>query len=116
MSKKTSTKPIDEEVETLTDETDVSVDEENSEEETVTITVPADCRLTENSISQLDMLLDFAHPRQINKDLIGVLLNYLRLENEPLPPSFRETAENYMLIFQWLDIVEQEMDEAGFDA
>lgn len=115
MTKKSNAKILDEELETLTDEIDVSVDEETSEEDR-TITLSADCRVTENSITQLDILLDFVPPRQIKKDLMEVLLNYLRLENEPLPPSFRRTAENYLLLFQWLDIVEEEMDEAGFEA
>jgi hypothetical protein len=82
----------------------------------VMVTLPPNCRLTENSIVQLHMLFDCVHPRQMKKDLMGMLLNYLRLEDETLPESFKETAENYLLLFQWLDVVEQEMDEMGFAA
>jgi hypothetical protein len=89
-------------------------EDEASSEEPVVVTLPPNCRVNEPIIYQLDILLDFVHPRRLKKDLIEVLLLYLVHEGENLSGDFKETAENYLLLFQWLDTVEKEMDERGF--
>jgi hypothetical protein len=90
-------------------------DDETSSEEPIVVKLPPNCRVNEPIIYQLDILLDFVHPRRLKKDLIEVLLLYLVHESENLSGSFKETAENYLLLFQWLDTVEKEMDERGFE-
>jgi hypothetical protein len=114
MAKQTA-KPIDEEItEAVIDEEETN-EEENASEEPVVVTLPPNCRVNEPIIYQLDVLLDFVHPRKLKKNLIEVLLLYLMHECENLSGDFKETAENYLLLFQWLDTVEKEMDDRGFE-
>lgn len=95
------------------DEEDVDDDEASGEP--IVVKLPPHCRVNEPIIYQLDILLDFVHPRRLKKDLTEVLLLYLVHECENLSGNFKETAENYLLLFQWLDTVEKEMDERGFE-
>jgi hypothetical protein len=100
MSKKRTSKPIskedealtnevetqrNEETETVNEETEDEVEEDEDEDEDessepVMVELPPNSRLTENSVVQLEILLDFVHPRQLKKDLMGTLLQYLSLE------------------------------------
>ena len=119
MAKKTERPLNDEEINDDDFNEEVDGDEvddaETSPGEEVVIKLPPNCRVNEPIIYQLDILLDFVHPRRLKKDLIEVLLLYLSHDCENLSGSFKETAENYLLLFQWLDTVEKEMDERGFE-
>jgi hypothetical protein len=85
-----------------------------TEEGPVKIELPPRCRVTEEVILQLDVLLDFAPPRELKDDLLHVLLHYLMHEGDMLDSDFKHIAENYLMLFDWLDTVEHEMAKRGF--
>ena len=94
------------------DEYDDAEDDDDDE----TINLPPNGRVNAPIIYQLEFLLDFVHPRRLKSDLIYILLQYLVHQADQLPENFKETAENFSLLFGWLDFVEKEMDERGFVA
>jgi hypothetical protein len=82
--------------------------------EPVTIEFSHKCRVNQAVVETLDVLLDFVHPSELRRDLTNVLLYFLMHECDALDDDFKQTAQNYLMLFDWLDTVEQEMDERGF--
>lgn len=95
------------------DEEDDEADDNDDDE---IIGLPPNGRVNAPIIYQLEFFLDFVHPRRLKSDLINILLQYLVHQADELPENFKETAENFSLLFGWLDFVEKEMDERGFVA
>lgn len=89
-------------------------EEEDDDADDETIALPPNGRVNAPIIYQLEFFLDFVHPRRLKSDLINILLQFLVHQADDLPENFKETAENFQLLFGWLDFVEKEMDERGF--
>jgi hypothetical protein len=79
------------------------------------VTLPQRCRVNEMVILQLDVLFDFAPPKELKNDLLNVLLHYIMHEADNLPDDFKNVAQNYLMLFDWLETAEEEMHKMGFE-
>jgi hypothetical protein len=72
-------------------------------------------RVTQRVIDHLDSILEAAHPADFKRDLNEVLLHYIMYECSGLPPDFKTTMRNYIMLFEWLDIIEDEMNNESLE-
>jgi hypothetical protein len=78
------------------------------------ITLPPRCRVNMEIIMHLDVLLDFAPPQELKNDLLNVFMHFLMHEGDALPEDFKDVTQNYLMLFDWLDTVDEEMKKRGF--
>lgn len=81
-----------------------------TEKQPVTVKLSPNSPLNQRIIDVLDSVLDFFPPQQLRKYLLEVLLSYLVHEHDSLPNDFKDITEAYQLLFHWLNVVEEEME------
>lgn len=68
--------------------------------------LPLNSKLTEETIMELDTLLDFVPAQRLSRKLRDIFMYYLYHEKDHLPCNFRETVEDLQLLFGFLDRAE----------
>lgn len=77
------------------------------------IELPNSTKLTEETIRQLDHLLEFAHPQDVRNTLIEIYHLYIIHEHETLPLDFKKMAEHLYFLIAFLKIAEMEIKQAS---
>src|SRR5690349_779826 len=72
-------------------------------------------RVTQRVIDHLDSILEVTHPTDLKRGLNDVLLNYIMYECSRLPADFKSTMQKCIMLFEWLDIIEEEMNNEGLE-
>lgn len=72
------------------------------------IALPQSTKLTEETVRQLDHLLEFATPEELRDTLIEIYHIYIIREHEMLPLDFKKMAEHLYLLIGFLKIAEVE--------
>jgi hypothetical protein len=65
-------------------------------------------RFTEETIYQLDCLLDFVSAQDLREYLLEIYHTYIVRENEMLPENFSRIAESLQILFEFLKLLEQD--------
>jgi hypothetical protein len=65
-------------------------------------------RFTEETIYQLDCLLEFVSPGDLREYLFEIYHSYIEHEHERLPSDFRTRAQSLQVLFDFLKFMEEE--------
>jgi hypothetical protein len=68
-------------------------------------------RVSQQAIDILDSILENAHPSDIKRDFTAVLLHYIMYECRRLPDDFKDSMQSFIMILDWLEVIEADMDE-----
>lgn len=65
-------------------------------------------RFTEDTIYQLDCLLDFVSPHDLREYLFEIYHTYIIRQNEMLPENFSRMAQSLQVLFDFLKFLDKE--------
>lgn len=67
------------------------------------IKLPENSRINKKILRELDVLLDFAPPRRVSRNVRNVFLSYLYHEKDCLPRDIGETIMDIQFLLDFLD-------------